>query len=317
VRGLRACDARGRAGRSLHRSVQPAPQRRRRSHGVLAESAGHTGPPHSRNPINYGAVPNGKADDTKAIQKAIDDPSKTTVYFPAGKTFAIEGEVFLRGNIRRLIGCEAAVKGGAYARGRVERKGGAVVVGDGSAPVVIIERMDVMYSSVEFRNETSRTVVLSSCTWPVQGPSTGSGDYFLEDVVGGPFVFDNPKQNIWARQLNTECWDDNILNHGATLWILGLKTEKQKIKILTDKGGKTELLGAHIYCTNPSPKPVLFDVADSAATFIGVRETCWPGGDKPYDVYVRETRGGETRNLNRTECPGNKHLPFFVSRPNL
>ena len=57
---------------------------------------------------DFGAKMDGQSDDSEALQKAIDS-GKTTVCIPHG-TAAIGKPVIIRGSVRRLIGCETALK---------------------------------------------------------------------------------------------------------------------------------------------------------------------------------------------------------------
>ena len=259
------------------------------------------------NPMDYGAKGDGKTDDTKAIQAAIDDPAKTTVFLPGGRAFAISSTLHVRGRIRRIIGCEGTVKG----------KGGRVVFENGDAPVVILERFEVQYADVRLQHAADRTLILSSVVGFRPEPFTGAGDLFIDDVVGGPITMNNPAQHVWMRQINTESGREvNITNNGATLWILGHKTEGGHTKIKTTRGGRTELLGAHVYANQRQPTPhPLYEIIDASASFAGVRQTFWPPSTKPYDVHVRETRNGVTRELKRLDSPGKRLLPLYVAAP--
>jgi hypothetical protein len=237
-------------------------------------------------PLAYGAVGNGTADDTAAIQAAIDS-GKPTVYFPAGKTFRMTGDVFVRGGARRLIGTEGRFTGT-----------GRFVVRDGTHPVVVIERMT---AAPAVEHQGSRTLVLRHLLGAgVTG--TGTGDLFIEDMVGGPVRLLNPAQRAWARQLNVELDGEvNVLNQGATLWVLGLKTERGNIKVDTQAGGATEVLGAHIYSTSQPKTAPIFRIHESRASFAGVAESNFDGNR--YTDYVSETRGGVTSVLQAGETP--------------
>ena len=72
--------------------------------------------------------------------------------------------------------------------------------------------------------------------------TNGTGDVFIEDVVGRYFHFKN--QHLWARQFNPEGDGVHIENDGGTAWILGLKTEGGGPLLDLKHGSKTELLAA-------------------------------------------------------------------------
>ena len=237
------------------------------------------------NVADFGAVGSGGTDNTAAFQAAVDS-GKPTVFVPPGGTYQINGDVLIRGNVRRFLGTHANVSGG-----------GRLVVVDAAPPVVRIERANFPGIAVQ----TSRTVVVSAvaCGSVV---ATGTGKLFIDDVVGDRFQFLNPRAHIWARQLNVENDSEtNIVNDGATLWILGLKTERGQTKVETKNGGFTELLGMHNYSTtNPGTAP-LFTITDAAASFATVAESNFNG--TPYAQYVRETRGGVMNTLASSTLP--------------
>ena len=239
-------------------------------------------------PLDFGGQPDDEVDDTKAIQAAIDSGA-TTVYLPNGN-WRVEDEVKLRGNVQRFLGTEAQLAGS-----------GTITLADGTAPVVVIERMEIE-DDAAFIHDSQRTWVLSS----LQGPnyantSSGTGDLFIDDVVfANPVVFRN--QNVWARQLNQEkntqqtSDDAKIINDGGNLWVLGLKTERPGTIVKTINGGKTEILGAFLYSTGGERIDPAFINNQSAICLVGLAERSFQ--DNPIQTWVRETRNGETRTLD-------------------
>ncbi|MEM7473931.1 MAG: carbohydrate-binding protein [Planctomycetota bacterium] len=124
----------------------------------------------------YGAIPDDGLDDTAAIQRAIDDPSKTTVYLPAGVgTFTIDSDLILRGNIERLIGFDGRLSGH-----------GSIRVADGTSDKVIIERLrisadrddnnNVVGSDLNIDVETDRDVIIANSQ--LSGANVGDVDSF-------------------------------------------------------------------------------------------------------------------------------------------
>ena len=234
-------------------------------------------------------------DDTAAIQAAIDSGAET-VYFPAGGSYTIEGDVVLRGNVRRLIGLE----------GTFDITGGSLTVADGTAPTVVIERLD-RFPTIDIRSDRA-VVIRNSRLGAIL--SSGSGDLFIEDVVTDEVRFFNSAQHIWARQLDTEGkTSTNIINDGATLWLLGFKTEQGETKIDTRNGGITEVLGANVFDNvQPDPATPLFRIHEASASFAGVATADFDGTS--YVNAVEETRNGVTKTLltsdlsNRTSANG-------------
>jgi len=242
-------------------------------------------------------------DCTEAFQRAIDS-GKGTVYFPPGK-YNICGTVHVRGNVRRIIGLESEVPAPFG-------PGGKIVFEDGAAPVVVFERFDLIYSKLAIEIATRRTVVLSSIVADDVVCLPGSGDLFLEDVCG--WKLDINKNHVWARQLNQE--DSyaegeenprpNTFNNGGVFWLLGLKTEQNRTKVWTRNGGMTEVF-AYILA-NRSANPLPMFVAENSAFSLTVAESV--GRNAPFEVIVRETRGGETKDLKggRSGCS----VPLYV-----
>ncbi len=262
------------------------------------------------NVVSYGAIPNDGKDDTAAIQAAIDS-GKTTVYLPVG-AYTLQGTVLLRNNVRRIIGTEANVE-----VPNTVSPGFKVV--DGASPTVVFERIGSGYfSTPTIDNASSRTLVLRDAT-NVSGHMTGTGDIFIENVVSNPFqnwVFNG--QNVWARQFNVENEGTHITNNGGNLWILGLKTERGGTLIDTRAGGKTELLGGFAYTTTSGSdgeqeSPMFINNESSISITLGEINY---GGGAPYSTYVRETRGGVTRDLSANSLEfymgGGKHIPLYV-----
>jgi len=236
----------------------------------------------------FGADPEAKKDASAALQKAIDSGADT-IYLPAGKEFFFDSEVIIRGPVRRIIGLE----------GRFFSKGKAMwrlVDSRNDAPVVIIERMSNRSGGhvVQIRHESKRTLVVSSTIgFDVEGH--GSGDIFVDDLCG-QLNLNQPGQSAWCRQLNVEHQGTMCRNNGGRLWILGMKTEKIGTIIETVNGGITDAAGIFIY-SNAGWQDGLpaFLIENSTATLCGINERNF--NRKPVSLWVRETQGGETREM--------------------
>ena len=249
-------------------------------------------------PTTFGAMGDGKADATPALQKAIDS-GKPTVYLPNG-TYRVDGILVLRGKVRRFIGCEARFVG----KGRVR-------FDDGNAPIVLMERFDGL-PFVENAAQ-KRTLIIRHCGmagYETNTPSGKGGDVFLEDVVSGPFHIG--RQNVWARQLNIESPTTKITNAGGTLWVLGYKTERGGTLADTTNGGKTEIAGGFAYATSGPKTDPMFRVSGDSHLSATLRESCF--NNKPFETLVLLEQSGETRRLMRGDAPlstGGSLLPLF------
>ena len=236
----------------------------------------------------FGADPTAKKDASQALQRAIDSGAGT-IYLPAGKEFLFDGEVIIRGPVRRIIGLE----GRFFSTGKAVWR---IVDGKSDAPAIIIERITNRSGGheIQIRHESKRTLIVSSATgFDVEGH--GSGDIFVDDLCGR-LNLNQPGQSAWCRQLNVEYQGTMCRNNGGRLWILGMKTEKIGTIIETVNGGVTDASGIFVY-SNAGWEDGLpaFLIDNSTATLCGINERNY--NRKPVTLWVREKQGGETREM--------------------
>lgn len=249
-------------------------------------------------PQKFGAKTDDGQDDSDAIQKAI-DAGATTIYLPRGG-YNIGKTIIIRGKVRRIIGGKAYL----MILDSLKKQNAPVFrFEDGDAPVVVIERLTTDFSEGPFyfmEHAAKRTLVMSALMVNFQGSdayrNTGSGDVFIEDVVGQAFRF--TKQNVWARQFNSELNFHpgmHVVNDGGALWSLGFKTEGGGTQIETKNGGRTEVLGGLIGDTNAGNLAPMFINNDSQVS-ITVVEVSF--NNDPFDKLVLETRDGKEQRWN-------------------
>lgn len=234
-------------------------------------------------------------DDTAAVQRAIDSGAPV-VYFPSGSTSFLSHTVEIRGPVRRIVGCHANLVRVRESEPVTSdaREAPLFRLGAGDSPIVVVE--DVVARNVSILHDSERTLVVRNAQG-LDGELSGGGRLFLENVVADwEFV----SGQAWARQFNNERLGTHIRNAGATLWILGLKTERGGTLIETLPGARTELLGGLSYTTNNGKLAPMFVVRDADASFT-IGEVCY--SRDPYRTLLEETRAGETRTLPRGEAP--------------
>ena len=237
------------------------------------------------------------------LQAAIDS-GKTTVYIPAGG-FTIDAPVILRGNVRRIF-CNSA---------RIKFKTGnkpAFIFNDvGGADTVVFERFVQEYGSdskFAFEHTSAkRTLVIRHGLGSIH--MNGAGKLFVEDVCTGVNVFD--QGHIWARQLNPECQEPNIVNNGADFWMLGLKIEKGNVSLINNGAkARSEILGAYILQNRG---------AKAEQNWInkgGSLSVSWANGGGLHSVQVEDTQKGQTTKIGPKDCPnGGWAVPLYVSTP--
>lgn len=233
-----------------------------------------------------------------AVQKAIDSGA-TTVYFPAGMQYDLSGTIHVRGKVRRIIGCESELR-------PVATLGGVTfIVEDGPSPVVI-ERFDSIYGKVTIEHRSTRPLVVKDIVVDEITLAKGAGDVFLEDIYSNFLVTNGGR--VWARGLNMEhSYDEakepqprpNALNAGGLLWVLGLKTEQNRTKVVTTAGGRSEV-AAYILANRASNPLPMFATEDASLT-LTVAESV--GRKAPYGVVIRQTRGGKSVDLTHEQAP--------------
>ena len=235
-------------------------------------------------------------DSTEAVRNAFAS-GKSTVYFPKG-IYLINDTIAVKGNVKRVIGMESQIKSGKAFENSMKP---LFRFEDGKEKVVIFERFEAAYGNHAkyfFEHAATRTLVIKNVTCDGY-KNTGTGKLFLEDVCGGPWEFSH--QQVWARQLNLDCKGVKILNDGASLWILNLKTEKPGSALVTKNGGKSEILGGYLYYKHGTDGiPILNQ--DSSVSVIA---TLNMGGATKSASLVQETRGVKTKALTA--------WPFFYS----
>ncbi len=244
----------------------------------------------------FGAKPDDNNDDTAAIQKAIDS-GKSTIYFPTG-VYNINSTIRVRNNVRKLMGMESFLK----PRVNQTMPSPAIRFEPGNYDGVTVEQLNV---KGVWEHSSTQTLVLRDCAYGSYQGTTGAGSLFGENVMIGKWQF-APGQKVWLRQLNTEFTNaTRLINNGAKLWILGIKTEDPYTVIETKAGGQTEVLGGLLYPGHGNVVPTT-DVAlvnnESQVSLVYV--TAADAKNQDYTIHVQTTRNGVTKTLTKSAVPG-------------
>ena len=257
---------------------------------------------------DFGAVADDGKDDSVAVQRAIDSGA-TTVYFPNG-SYTLAQPVSIRGKVRHILGTEASVEVAP------DMQAGFILVDGASfAPVVVLERLAGGTSATPaVQNDSHRTLVMRDML-NAAGTMTGPGDVYLEDVASNAAQhWSFHGDHVWGRQVTVLSDGTHITNDGATLWLLGLKTERGGTLIETKNGGQTEVLGGLSYTTSDPGQAPMF-VSSNASLAVSLRETSYVG--TPFQLVVQESQNGKGETMKRSQSPlatFGSDLPLFVGR---
>jgi hypothetical protein len=105
-----------------------------------------------------------------------------------------------------------------------------------------------------------------------------------------------------ARQLNAKGGTEPlVVNSGANLWLMGMKTEGQQT-IISTIGGATELLGALLYPLNNVPPEIPAFVNDGGSVSLSYAISNYH--PVAYPTQMLERRAVEWRELLRCDVPG-------------
>ena len=111
-------------------------------------------------------------------------------------------------------------------------------------------------------------------------------------------------QKAYARNLNVERADLELLNDGSELLIDGYKVEGPGTLVRTENGGKTQInLFNAAWWGNKNTENVLFEVADSEMSVCGGHVFCYPQDEK-YCGALAVSKDGGTEFKGLKECSG-------------
>lgn len=288
------------------------------------------------NPKDYGAKGDGKTDDTEAVQKALNDPTKTHVIFPRSywekgqpvNQFKVTKTLTVPPHIERIIGTGGAIRTDSYA---VKLK-----VANGTNPLAI----EMMRDLPTLEYESNRTLIVNCSRFGNKGEDNidkhrivlkGTGDVFMNDVPM-PMLVDNPQQNVWLRHYNNESGPTKARNlkdaaewerlrdakayelhvKAGTAWVLGWKSENLRQRAIVDKGGKLEVICFDNFSWTPKGRKKdgdwpMFLVNNGDFALCGLMQH----GNESNQNIVWETRDGETKKLTK-ESNGGLNVSLFT-----
>jgi hypothetical protein len=256
----------------------------------------------------FGASGDGKTDDTSAIQKALES-GKRVIYFQPGR-YVINGQIRVPKTVNRINFMFSDLVAGETLRAMSDQ--GTFKIDEYSETPLIIEDL---FAFEEYRGEqyfidhaSKRTLILSDLhtqTGAMYSNSVSGGKVFIENIcctdqfMPRPNCYSFKGQKVWARQINPERADPEVINEGSQLWVLGFKTEGRGTGFHTSGGGSTEVLGGVVNIGGEG-KP--FIVNDESSVSIVCATNGWYS-TQVFKEFAMEKRKGEEKTLLKDALP--------------
>ncbi|WP_224245513.1 glycoside hydrolase family 55 protein [Hyalangium gracile] len=257
--------------------------------------------------INVKSKGSTEEDALGAIQRAIDE-NLPIVYLPQG-SYYVSNTIVLRGSIRKLIGL------GAYIGKTSDFPDGAPLFRfDGGGPDFTVLQNLRVNGDVQHNSIKTLVIANSDIEGTYTNTSKGTGNLYLEDVIGpSPLNITTP-QRVWARQLNIEFHGDETTNHitnnKGQLWILGYKTEGEHGSLLVNNGGWVELLGGFFYPNSGQGTAPMIINNDGSLSLTYKKDDLTSNN---YPIHVRDIRGTVTSDFTAAEAPSGNNCALYSS----
>ena len=257
---------------------------------------------------DFGAKGDGTTDDTFSIQKALQS-GKRVIYFQPGR-YVINGQIKVPATVSRINFMFSDLVAGEDLRSMSDQ--GTFKIDEYSESPLLIEDL---FAFEEYRGQqyfidhaSKRTLVLSDLhtqTGAMYFNSVSGGKVFIENICCTDQFLPNPNcykfkgQKVWARQINPERADPEVINNGSQLWVLGFKTEGKGTGFHTSGGGSTEVLGGVV---NIGGEGKSFIVNDESNVSVVCATNGWYS-TQAFREFALEKRNGKEKKLLRDSFP--------------
>jgi len=269
---------------------------------------------------DFGAVGDGKHDDTDAIEAAMNS-GKPIIWFDMGK-YLLTRPVNIPASVKHIhfMFCDIAADEAL----RNNKTEGVFRITGESDELLFIEKLfewESCYGEVRmFEHASKRTVYFRDI-------HTQSCAMYFNSVVGGTVHMENvactvgdhvkyrhvpayffDHQTVWAHWLNPERSGIEAVNKGGIMWILGFKCEHEG-SIETHDGGKSEIIGGLASLGHNKGTPfILNDNSEVSAMFM-------TNGYKSFTLHpvaVKEKRGDKEFYLYGKDMPLRFHPMYYI-----
>lgn len=263
--------------------------------------------------------PDAEGDVTKPMQAAIDAGHEYIML--SGETLGkLRDTIHVRGKVKLIQGAPSAFRSDGFDDDwtvvtykplelkKPPQNRPVWRIEDGASPVVMLKLIGDSYGDAGWGvdHASQRTLILHAAGGSYRNTVTGGKVFFL-DAGPHPGTLIKGPQQAWAWNCNIEsyAYDPNIVNDGGTLWIMGLKSEKDRTLVSTLNGGATEVIGGLFFKNREriGPAPALISRDSRVSYSYAVTRL-------PYQTQIVETRGGRSLQVLQNEVGW--MMPLFV-----
>jgi len=231
----------------------------------------------------------------------------STLYLPHG-TYWVSHALDIPPSIHRILGMNATIRVLPQRRADFTRTGGILRIVEPGGPLAIdrlaFDNADAgPQVAVELRSDRTlvlRDIIGNGVTTLDRQP--GGGAAFVEDTCCGLLHVAGPRPVV-ARQLNSEGGGVRVVNSGAPLAVIGIKTERFCTVVQTEAHGRTEILGGLLYVVVPPTRPDMpaFVTRDAELSATFAEESLVPTSH--YRLYLADTEAGEPHEIGPAVMP--------------
>lgn len=243
--------------------------------------------------------------DTAKIQNAMNDSTKTVVYFPQG-TYTIDSTITIPDHINMVNFMFSEMNGPASTKFET--------LGTSSTPLWI---MDGVFreggSNGQINQRSKRTLVLyhvkgwgASLYKNTFGGSLGN-KLFANSTNGIKFPTVMTNQKAWFRFANTEYKHDSnfIVGSDASLWVMGYKTEGAETNFQVNAGGILQIMGGfgNMWTSDPYDSTPMMEFSNGNVSIIAATNGQTNDDADYYINIVKDTVGGTTKTFKWDAFP--------------
>jgi hypothetical protein len=272
-------------------------------------------------PARYGATGDAAQDATEALRQTMASGA-AVIYLPNG-TYMISDALEIPASVRRIVGMNSTLRITPARQPQFQRSAGMLRVAVAGPPLAI-ERLafdnsnqgDQLAVELSADRDLILRDVVSAGTTLLDRKASG-GRAFLEDVCCGRILLAGTEPVI-ARQFDTEGGGVRIVNKGAPLSILGLKTEGVSVILDNSAGARSDVFGGLVYLVRDGANATIpaFRNTDSWLAAAFVEESL--RADSRYRDYLGPIAGSRGDSVPASNFPARgygRFVPNLVDQP--